>query len=60
MYWVRDSNFLSNNFDPTLEKYGLCKPKQVALLEPLITNSDYDKFVATTKATSKISYHLIH
>lgn len=34
------SDVLSNTFDSTLEKYGLCKLKQVALLEPPVNNAD--------------------
>jgi len=34
------SDVLSNNFDSTLEKYGLCKRHHVALLEPPVNNAD--------------------
>jgi len=38
--WVMHSDVLSNNFDSTLEKYGLCKRHHVALLEPPVNNAD--------------------
>lgn len=38
--WVIHSDVLSDNFDATLDKYGLCKRYHIATLEPLVSNAD--------------------
>lgn len=38
--WLMHSDVLSNSFDSTLEKYGLCKLKQVVLLDLPVNNAN--------------------